>query len=40
MRAFAEKNFDLIIGVGFAQGPIMKKGAAIILNAVCDRRGV
>ncbi len=23
MRAFAEKNFDLIIGVGFAQGPIM-----------------
>src|ERR1051325_10514671 len=25
MRAFAEKNFDLIIGVGFAQGPIMQK---------------
>jgi basic membrane protein A len=24
MRAFAEKNFDLIIGVGFAQGPIMQ----------------
>jgi basic membrane protein A and related proteins len=23
MRAFAEKNLDLIIGVGFAQGPIM-----------------
>jgi basic membrane protein A and related proteins len=23
MRAFAEKNFDLIIGVGFAQSPIM-----------------
>lgn len=23
MRAFAEKDFDLIIGVGFAQGPIM-----------------
>src|SRR5687767_5004187 len=23
MRAFAEKKFDLIIGVGFAQGPIM-----------------
>ena len=23
MRAFAEKNFDLVIGVGFAQGPIM-----------------
>ena len=27
MRAFAEKNFDLIIGVGFAQGPIMKRVA-------------
>ena len=27
MRAFAEKNFDLIIGVGFAQGPIMQKVA-------------
>jgi len=27
MRAFAEKNFDLIIGVGFAQGPIMKSVA-------------
>lgn len=27
MRAFAEKKFDLIIGVGFAQGPIMKKVA-------------
>jgi len=24
MRAFAEKGFDLIIGVGFAQGPIME----------------
>ncbi len=24
MRAFAERNFDLIIGVGFAQGPIMQ----------------
>ena len=24
MRAFAEKNFDLIVGVGFAQGPIMQ----------------
>ena len=24
MRAFAEKNFDLIFGVGFAQGPIMQ----------------
>src|SRR3954454_21933573 len=27
MRAFAEKNFDLIVGVGFAQGPIMKRVA-------------
>ena len=28
MRAFAEKNFDLVIGVGFAQGPIMQKVAS------------
>jgi len=27
MRAFAERNFDLVIGIGFAQGPIMKKVA-------------
>ena len=27
MRAFAERNFDLTIGVGFAQGPIMQKVA-------------
>jgi basic membrane protein A len=27
MRAFAEKNFDLIVGIGFAQGPIMQKVA-------------
>jgi len=27
MRAFAEQNFDLIIGVGFAQGPIMQRVA-------------
>ncbi len=27
MRAFAEKKFDLIFGVGFAQGPIMQKVA-------------
>lgn len=27
MRAFAEKRFDLVIGVGFAQGPIMQKVA-------------
>jgi basic membrane protein A len=28
MRAFAEQNFDLIIGVGFAQAPIMETVAA------------
>ena len=28
MRAFAERNFDLIIGVGFAQAPIMELVAA------------
>jgi len=27
MRAFAERNFNLTIGVGFAQGPIMQKVA-------------
>lgn len=27
MRAFAERNFDLILGIGFAQGPIMQKVA-------------
>src|ERR1700733_3868319 len=27
MRAFAERNFDLVIGVGFAQGPIMARVA-------------
>ncbi len=27
MRAFAERDFDLVIGVGFAQGPIMQKVA-------------
>ncbi|MEP7074292.1 MAG: BMP family ABC transporter substrate-binding protein [Acidobacteriota bacterium] len=27
MRAFAEKNFDLVVGIGFAQGPIMQKVA-------------
>lgn len=27
MRAFAERGFDLVIGVGFAQGPIMQKVA-------------
>lgn len=28
MRAFAEKHFDLIVGVGFAQTPIMQKVAS------------
>ena len=27
MRAFAERNFDLIVGIGFAQGPILQKVA-------------
>ncbi|MEO8041579.1 MAG: BMP family ABC transporter substrate-binding protein [Acidobacteriota bacterium] len=27
MRAFAERGFDLIVGVGFAQGPILKRVA-------------
>jgi len=27
MRAYAEKGFDLIVGVGFAQGPILKRVA-------------
>ena len=27
MRAFAERGFELVIGVGFAQGPIMQKVA-------------
>lgn len=27
MRAFAERDFDLVIGVGFAQGPIMQRVA-------------
>jgi len=32
MRAFAERNFDLVIGVGFAQGPIMQKVATDYAN--------
>jgi basic membrane protein A len=47
MRAFAEKNFDLIIGVGFAQGPIMEKVArdfpnikfAIVDGVILDKDG-
>ena len=47
MRAFAEKNFDLIIGVGFAQGPIMERVAkdypnikfAIVDGVILDKEG-
>lgn len=47
MRAFAEKNFDLIIGVGFAQGPIMERVAkdypnikfAIVDGVILDKDG-
>ncbi|HEX8736893.1 MAG TPA: BMP family ABC transporter substrate-binding protein [Pyrinomonadaceae bacterium] len=47
MRAFAEENFDLIIGVGFAQGPIMQKVAsdypnikfAIVDGVIVDKEG-
>ncbi|MBP6003525.1 MAG: BMP family ABC transporter substrate-binding protein [Pyrinomonadaceae bacterium] len=47
MRAFAEKNFDLIIGVGFAQGPIMEIVArdypnikfAIVDGVIVDKEG-
>ncbi len=47
MRAFAEKNFDLIIGIGFAQGPIMQKVAtdypnikfAIVDGVIVDKDG-
>jgi basic membrane protein A len=47
MRAFAERNFDLIIGVGFAQGPIMEKVArdypninfAIVDGVILDKEG-
>lgn len=47
MRAFAERNFDLIIGVGFAQGPIMEKVArdypnikfAIVDGVILDKAG-
>ena len=47
MRAFAERGFDLIIGVGFAQGPIMQKVAtdfpdikfAIIDGVILDKAG-
>jgi basic membrane protein A and related proteins len=47
MRAFAERNFDLIIGVGFAQSPIMEKVArdypninfAIVDGVILDKEG-
>ncbi|HXG86096.1 MAG TPA: BMP family ABC transporter substrate-binding protein [Pyrinomonadaceae bacterium] len=47
MRAFAERNFDLIIGVGFAQGPILEKVArdypnikfAIVDGVILDKEG-
>lgn len=47
MRAFAERGFDLIIGVGFAQGPIMQRVAkdypnihfAIIDGVIVDEKG-
>lgn len=47
MRAFAEKNFDLIFGVGFAQGPILQKVAedypnikfAIVDGVIVDKSG-
>jgi basic membrane protein A len=47
MRAFAERNFDLIIGVGFAQSPIMEKVArdypnikfAIVDGVIVDKEG-
>lgn len=47
MRAFAERGFDLIIGVGFAQSPIMQRVAkdypninfAIIDGVILDDKG-
>ena len=47
MRAFAEKNYDLVIGVGFAQGPIMEQVArdypnvkfAIVDGVILDKDG-
>lgn len=47
MRAFAERGYDLVIGVGFAQGPIMDKVArdyphikfAIVDGVILDDKG-
>ncbi|WP_374077339.1 BMP family protein [Bdellovibrio bacteriovorus] len=38
-RSFARKNFDLVIGIGFAQKEAVKKsGGSISERKVCDRR--
>lgn len=47
MRAFAERKYDLVIGVGFAQGPIMEQVAkdypnikfAIVDGVILDKDG-
>ena len=47
MRAFAERGYDLVIGVGFAQGPIMERVArdypnihfAIVDGVILDDKG-
>ncbi|MGD9587437.1 MAG: BMP family protein [Pyrinomonadaceae bacterium] len=47
MRAFAERGFDLVIGIGFAQGPILQKVAedypkikfAIVDGAIFEKDG-
>ncbi|HZH34235.1 MAG TPA: BMP family ABC transporter substrate-binding protein, partial [Pyrinomonadaceae bacterium] len=47
MRAFAERGYDLVIGVGFAQGPIMERVArdypninfAIVDGVILDKEG-
>ena len=47
MRAFAERGYDLVIGVGFAQGPIMERVArdypninfAIVDGVILDENG-
>lgn len=47
MRAFAERGYDLVIGVGFAQGPIMERVArdypnvhfAIVDGVILDEKG-
>jgi basic membrane protein A and related proteins len=47
MRAFAERGYELVIGVGFAQGPIMERVArdypnihfAIVDGVILDEKG-